>query len=68
MKVNVLVAQSYPTLCLPMDCSPPGFSVLKFSEFEYCSRFPFPTSGHLPIPGNESRSPALQADSLASDH
>ena len=26
-KVKVLVAQSCPTLCDPMDCSPPGFSV-----------------------------------------
>ena len=26
-KVKVLVAQSYPTLCDPMDCSPPGSSV-----------------------------------------
>ena len=27
MKVKVLVAQSCPTLCNPMDCSPLGFSV-----------------------------------------
>ena len=26
--VLCLVTQSYPTLCDPMDCSPPGFSVL----------------------------------------
>ena len=26
-KVKVLVAQSCPTLCNPMDCSPPGSSV-----------------------------------------
>ena len=26
-KVKVLVAQSYPTFCNPMDCNPPGFSV-----------------------------------------
>ena len=26
-KVKVLVAQSSPTLCGPMDCSPPGSSV-----------------------------------------
>ena len=24
---SVLVTQSYPILCDPMDCSPPGFSV-----------------------------------------
>ena len=27
VKVKVLVAQSCPTLCDPMNCSPPGFSV-----------------------------------------
>ena len=27
LKVKVLVAQSCPTLCDPMDCSLPGFSV-----------------------------------------
>ena len=27
MKVKVLVAQLSPTLCDPMDCSPPGSSV-----------------------------------------
>ena len=27
MKVNVLVAQSCPALCNPMDCNPPGSSV-----------------------------------------
>ena len=29
-KVKVLVAQSCPTLCDPMDCSPPGSSVSLF--------------------------------------
>ena len=28
VKVKVLVTQSCPTLCIPMDCSPPGSSVL----------------------------------------
>ena len=27
MRVKALVAQSCPTLCNPMDCSPPGSSV-----------------------------------------
>ena len=27
LKVKALVTQSYPTLCDPMDCSPPGSSV-----------------------------------------
>ena len=28
----MLVAQSYPTLCIPMDCSPPGSSVHEISQ------------------------------------
>ena len=26
-QVKVLISQSYPTLCDPMDCNPPGSSV-----------------------------------------
>ena len=32
LKVKVLVAQLCPTLCGPMDCSPPGFSVHGISQ------------------------------------
>ena len=42
-------AQSCPTLCDPMDCNPPGFSV-KFSRWEYWSGLPFPNVGDLPNP------------------
>ena len=35
----VLVAQSYPTLCDHVDCSPPGSSVHGFSRQEYWSNF-----------------------------
>ena len=34
---------------------------------EYCSGLLFPSPGHLPNPGIEPGSPALQADSLASE-
>ena len=45
MKVKVVVAQSYPTFCDPMDCSPPGCSVygilqartLKWVAVSFCS-------------------------------
>ena len=37
---------------------------MKFSRPEYCSGYPFPSPGDLPNPGIESRSSALQADSL----
>ena len=39
------VAKSYPTLCNPMDCSPPGSSVHGFSRQEYWSGLPFPSPG-----------------------
>ena len=38
-----------------------------FSRQEYWSGLPFPSPGHLPNPGIEPRSPALQADSLATE-
>ena len=40
--------QSCPTLCDPMDCSPPGS--LGFSRQEYWNRLPCPPPGHLPDP------------------
>ena len=47
-----------------MDCSPPGSSLHGISRHEYWSRLTFPSPGAVPDPGIESRSPALQADSL----
>ena len=38
-----------------------------FSRQEYWSGLPFPSPGHLPDPGIEPGSPALQADSLLSE-
>ena len=67
-KVEVLVAQSCPTLCDPMDCSPPGSSVHGLSRQEYWSGLPFPSPGDLPDPGIKPGSPALQADSSPSEH
>ena len=62
-----LVAQSFPTLWDPMDCSPPGSSVHGFSRQEYWSGLPCPPPGDLPKPGMEPRSPALQVDSLPTE-
>ena len=61
------VAQSCPTLCDPMDCSPPGSSVRGILRQEYWSGLPFPSPGNLPDPGIEPRSPALQAGALTSE-
>ena len=63
----MLVTQSCPALCNPMNCSPPGSSVHEFSRQEYWSGLPFPSPGDLPNPGIEPGSCALQADSLPFD-
>ena len=65
--VKVLVIQSCPTLCNPIDSSPPGSSVSGFLQAKYWSRCPFSSPGDLPDPGIELRSPALQAVSLPSE-
>ena len=36
------VAQLCSTLCNPVDCSLPGFSIMGFSRQEYWSGLPFP--------------------------
>ena len=63
----MLVIQSCLTLCDPMDCGPPGSSVMRISRQGYWSRLPFPSPGDLPNPGIEPRSPTLQADSLLTE-
>ena len=60
-------SQSCPTLCDPMDCSPPGSPSMGFSRQEYWSGLPFPSPGDLPNPGIEPRSPALWAEALTSE-
>ena len=60
-----LVAQLCPTLCDPVDCSPPKSSVHGDSpgkKTEVGDHVLLP--GDLPNPGIEPRSPPLQADSL----
>ena len=37
------VTKSCPTLCHPMDCSPPGSSSMGFSRQQYWSGLPFPS-------------------------
>ena len=63
-----LVTQSCPTLCDPMDCSPPGSSVHGDSSGKDIG-----VGCHALLQGNllhaeiEPRSPALQVDSLPSE-
>ena len=55
----VLVAQSCPTLCNPMDCSSLS---MRFSRQAYWSGLPCPPPGKMPNPGMETNSlifPAL---------
>jgi len=40
---------------------------MEFSRQEYWSGLPFPSSGDLPDPGIEPRSPLLQVDALPSE-
>ena len=65
--MKVVVIQSCPTLCDPMDCSSPGSSVRKLSRQEYWNGLPFPSPGDLPDPEIELGSPALQVNSLPSE-
>ena len=55
----VLVPQSCLTLSDPMDCSLPGSSSMVFSKQEYGVGCHFLSSGYLPDPGVEPRSPTL---------
>ena len=57
--MKVKVTQSCPTLCDPMDCTVHG--ILQARKWEW---LPCPSSGDLPKPGTEPRSPTLQADTL----
>ena len=66
--VLCLVTQSCPTLCDPMDYSPPGSSVHGDSPGKNTGvGCQCPPSGDLPNPGIEPRSPALWADSSLSE-
>ena len=67
-KVKVLVTQSCPTLCNPMDCiAHQALLSLEFSRQEYRSGLPCVPPGDLPEPGIEPVSPALHANSLPSE-
>ena len=60
----LLVSQSCPTLCDPMDCSLPGSSVRGDSPGKNTEVDAMLSSRGSFNPGIEPRSPALQADSL----
>ena len=66
--VCLLVTQSCPDLCDPMDCSPPGSSVHGILQARRILEWvAIPFSGDLPNQGTEPGSPALQVDSSPSE-
>ena len=62
-----LVAKSFLTLATPWTVACHAPLSMRFSRQEYWSELPFSSSGDLPDPGVEPRSPALQADSFPSE-
>ena len=64
--MKVKVAKSCPTLCDPMDDSPPGSSVHGIFQVRILEWVAVPFSRGSSQPGIKPRSPALQVDSLPS--
>ena len=67
VKVKVLVAQSCPTLCDPMDCSPSSSSVHGILQARILEWVAISFSRGSSPSRIELRSPALQADSLPTE-
>ena len=65
--VCVLIAQLCPTLCDPMDCSPPGPSVHGVLQARILEWVAIPSSRGSPQPEIESGSPTLKADPFQSE-
>ena len=69
LKIKVLVRQSCPALCDPMDYIAHQTPLsMEFSRQEYWNGLPFPSPGDLPDPGIKLGSPALQADFYLLSH
>ena len=62
----VSVAQSCPALCRPTTVAHPAPLSMESSRQEYWSGLPLLSPGDLPDPEIDTKSPALQADSLLS--
>ena len=57
----------YSSFATPWTLAYQASLSMGFSRQDYWSGLPFPSPGDLPDPGIESRSPALQADSLPTE-
>ena len=64
MEVKGFAIQSCLTLCDPMDCSLPGFSVHGNSPARILEWVAIPFLRDLPDPGIKPRSPSLHVNSL----
>ena len=62
-----LVTKLCPTLVTSWTVARLAPLSIESSRQEHWSGLPFPSPGHLPDPGIEPRSPALQADSLPTE-
>ena len=58
--------QSCPTLCDPVDYSPPGSSVHGILQEEYCSGFPCPPPGETELIYRKYHLPPVQVTAAAS--
>ena len=67
-KVKVKSLSRVRLLATPWTAAYQAPPFLGFSRQEYWSGLPFPSPGDLPNPGIKLRSPALQTDSLLSEH
>ena len=63
-KSELLFGQWCPTLCHPMDCSPPGSSLHGILQARILEWVAIPSPADLPNPGIQPRSPTQQVDSL----
>ena len=61
------IAQSCPTLCDPVDCSPPGPSIHGILQARILDWVAISFSRGFPRPRDRIRSPALQADAVTSE-
>ena len=61
------VAQSYLTLCDPVDCSLPGFSIYGILQARILEWFTISFSRGSSLSRDRTRSPALEADALTSE-
>ena len=65
--MKMLVAQLCPTLCDPVDCSPPGSSVHGILQAGILEWVALPFSKYLPHRGMETGAPVWPAVSLPSE-